>query len=67
MKLNTVGVSEVRWTGLGSCIKKGTVFYHSEIDIHEYGVGILANKLLGKAVTTDYSQHRTTSLMSMLQ
>ena len=50
MKLEVVGVSEVRWTGVGHVSSDGWTFYYSGGDRHEVGVGILLSKEMADAV-----------------
>ena len=44
MKLDVVGVSEVRWTGCGNLNSGGLSFYYSGGVRHEAGVGLLLRK-----------------------
>ena len=50
MKLDVVGVCEVRWTGAGQVSSDGWTFYYSAGDRHEAGVGILLNREMTEAV-----------------
>ena len=50
MKLDVVGVSEVRWTGVGQVSSDGWTFYYSGGDRHEAGVRILLNREMADAV-----------------
>ena len=50
MKLDVLGVSEVRWTGIGQVSSDGWTFYYSGGDRHQAGVGILLNREMADAV-----------------
>ena len=50
MNLDVVGVSEVRWTGVGQVSSDGWTFYYSGGDRHEAGVGVLLTKEMADAV-----------------
>ena len=50
MKLDVVGVSEVRWTGSGNLNSGGWSFYYSGGARHEAGVRLLLRKKLADAV-----------------
>lgn len=50
MKLDVVGVSEVRWTGSGQITLGGWTLYNSGGEKHEVGVGVLLRKEVAEAV-----------------
>ncbi|XP_063863898.1 craniofacial development protein 2-like [Scylla paramamosain] len=50
MKLDVVGVSEVRWTGSGHIDSGGWTMYYSGGERHEAGVGVLLRKEVAEAV-----------------
>lgn len=50
MKLDVVGVSEVRWTGSGQMSSGGWTFYYSGGERHEAGVGVLLRREVADAV-----------------
>ena len=50
MKLDMVGVGEVRWTGSGHVNSEGWTFYYSGGNRHEPGVGVLLKRELAESV-----------------
>ena len=52
LNLDIVGVSEVRWTGVGQEEDENWKFFYSGGDTHNYGVGILLRRELVSAVET---------------
>ena len=50
MKLDVVGVSEVRWTGCGQLTSGGWTLYYSGGETHYAGVGVLLRKEVAEAV-----------------
>ena len=50
MRLDVVGISEVRWTGSGQIGSDGWNFYYSGGDKHEAGVGVLMRRDLAESV-----------------
>ena len=50
MNLDAIGVSEVRWTGVGHIASDGWTFYYSGGERHEAGVGILLGREMARAV-----------------
>ena len=49
--VDIMGVSEVRWTGVGKTEDKEWTFYYSGRDTHESGVGILVRKEMSDSIT----------------
>ena len=50
MKLDVVGVSEVRWTGSGQITSGSWTLYYSGGETHDAGVGVLLRKEVAEAV-----------------
>ena len=50
MRLDVVGVSEVRWIGSGQTSSNGWTFYYSGGEKHEAGVGVLIRRDLAESV-----------------
>ncbi|GFN83914.1 craniofacial development protein 2-like protein [Plakobranchus ocellatus] len=50
MKLNTLGLAEVRWTAAGSMKLNSKTVIYSGVDTHERGVGILFNITTAKSL-----------------
>ena len=52
MNIDTLGLSEIRWTGSGNIQKEQHTILYSGGDNHTRGVGITINKTINKAVGT---------------
>ena len=50
LKLNVLGLSEVRWKGAGSFITDNFTIIYSGGDQHERGVGMLLDKEMSKCI-----------------
>ena len=50
LKLDILGLSEVRWTGAGKIVDENVTFYYSGGDKLEKGVGIMVNKRVANSV-----------------
>ena len=50
LKVDIMGVSEVRWTGAGKINDTDRTFYYSGGETHERGVGIMVSKRISKCV-----------------
>ena len=50
LKVNILGVSEVRWTETGKLVDEETTFMYSGGLKHENGVGILLDKVTSKCL-----------------
>ena len=51
LKVNIMGVSEVRWTGVGQLEDKNEKFIYSGRNTRNYGVGVLVSRELAGAIT----------------
>ena len=51
LRVDLMGVAEVRWTGVGKYTDEEVDFYYSGGENHARGVGIMVNKNIRKAVT----------------
>ena len=52
MKLDIVGVSEVRWTGVGQVEDENWKLFYSGGENHRSGVGVLVRREVAAAVST---------------
>lgn len=50
MRLDVVGVSEVRWTGVGRCDGGGVEFVYSGGEEHQRGVGVMMTKKVARCM-----------------
>ena len=48
--MDIVGVSEVRWTGVGECEDEEIKFIYSGGDTHRRGVGIMTTKAVARSI-----------------
>ena len=50
LKIDILGISEVRWTGNGQCQREGGTLYYSGGDQHHKGVGVYVSKEINRSI-----------------